>query len=70
MKTCYSCKGNVVRKRINVEINGVVVQDVEAEVCERCGEEYFNTRTATFIQNVARFVEKEKAQVMATPASA
>jgi len=46
------------------------VQDVEAEVCERCGEEYFNTQTTTFIQNVARFIEKEKAVAMAKPVSA
>ena len=60
MKTCYSCKGKIVKKKINIEINGVIVRDVEAEVCERCGEEYFDTPTAAFIQNVARFVEKEK----------
>jgi len=70
MKTCYSCKGNVIKKRINIEIKGVVMQDVEVEVCGRCGEEYFNTRTATFIQNVARFVEQEKSAVMAAPVSA
>lgn len=67
MKTCYSCKGNIVKKRINIEINGVVVQDVGVEVCSRCGEEYFNTNTATFIQNVARFVEKEKVAVTPKP---
>jgi hypothetical protein len=48
---------------VNVEINGVIVRDVEAEVCERCGEEYFDTPTATFIQNVARFIENEKTAV-------
>lgn len=51
------------KKKINIEINGVVIQNVETEVCERCGEEYFDTPTATFIQNVARFVEKERVGV-------
>ena len=70
MKTCYSCKGKVVKKKINIEMDGVIIQDVEAEVCERCGEEYFDTQTATFIQNVARFVEKEKMGVKAAKAVA
>ena len=68
MKTCYACKGKVVKKKMNVEISGVTVQDVSVEVCERCGETYFTTSAATFIQQVASFVESKKKNLMPTPA--
>lgn len=68
MKTCYVCKGRIVKKNMNIEISGVMVQDVPVEVCDRCGETYFTTPTATFIQQVAKFVEKEKKGLIPVPA--
>ena len=53
MKTCYTCKGKIVKKNMNIEIPGVRVKDVPVEVCDRCDEVYFTTPTATFIQQVA-----------------
>ncbi len=50
MKTCYACKGRVVKKNMNIEISGVTVQDLPAEACDRCGEVYSTTPTATFTQ--------------------
>ncbi len=67
MKTCYACKGRIVKKNMNIEISGVTVQDVPVEVCDRCGEVYFTTPIATFIQQVAKFVEKEKKGLVPTP---
>lgn len=67
MKTCYTCKGRVVKKNMNIEISGVTVQNLPVEACDRCGEVYFTTPTATFIQQVAKFVEKEKKELIPTP---
>lgn len=68
MKTCYACKGKIVKKNMDIEISGVMVQDVPVEVCERCGEIYFTTQVATFIQKVAKFVENKKRELMPMPA--
>jgi YgiT-type zinc finger domain-containing protein len=60
MKTCYMCKGIVELSIAEVEVGGVVVKDMPAEVCSRCNEKYFDTRTASFIQEVAGFVAEIK----------
>lgn len=45
MKTCYFCKGKVIPKRIqHVHRWGdrvFILEDVPAEVCQQCGENYF-----------------------------
>ena len=64
MKRCHMCHGRIEKRLVDVAIEGVVVTDIPAEVCTRCGEQYFDTETEAFIQNVARFVEKEKPKVL------
>lgn len=63
MKECRVCRGAVVEKNVDVEIEGVVVKEVPAEVCSRCGEQYFDTSTATFVQSVANFGEQKKSEL-------
>ncbi len=60
MKTCYMCKGEVELVLVNVEVKGVVVKDVPAEVCTRCGEKYFDTKTASFIQEITGCIDEKK----------
>ncbi len=60
MKTCYLCKGDVELSIVDVEVKGVVVKDVPAEVCTRCGEKYFDTKTASFIQEITGCIDKKK----------
>jgi YgiT-type zinc finger domain-containing protein len=64
MKKCYACGASIVKKKINVEIEGIVVKQVMAEVCPKCGEKYFDTPTATFIQEVSSFVKSKKPQLL------
>jgi YgiT-type zinc finger domain-containing protein len=64
MKTCYQCGGSVERKVVEVKIGGVVVTEVYADVCKRCGEKYFDSKTATFIQKVASFVDTKKKEYL------
>ncbi|MBC8521969.1 MAG: YgiT-type zinc finger protein [Methanomicrobia archaeon] len=60
MKTCYMCGGDIERRIMDVEVEGVIVKDVPVEVCTRCGEQYFNTRAATFVQKITRYVNDAK----------
>lgn len=60
MKKCRVCGGPIAVKNVDVEIAGVVVKGVQAEVCSRCGERYFDTPTATFVQSVANFVKQKR----------
>ncbi len=60
MKTCYMCKGQMELSLVEVEVKGVVVKDMPAEVCKRCGEKYFDTRTASFIQEISRCIDDKR----------
>lgn len=60
MKTCYMCKGEVKLSLVDVEVKSVVVKDVPAEVCIRCGEKYFDTKTASFIQEITGCIDEKK----------
>ncbi len=60
MKTCYMCKGPVELSLVEVEVRGVVVKEMPAEVCKRCGEKYFDTKTASFIQEITKCIDDKK----------
>ena len=60
MKTCYMCGGDFERRIVDVEVEGVIVKDVPMEVCTRCDEKYFNTKAATFVQKIRRYVNDAK----------
>ena len=60
MKTCYMCGGDIEKRIVDVEVREVIVKGVPVEACTRCGEKYFNTKVATFVQKVARYVSDEK----------
>lgn len=43
MTECYECKrGKLEKKKVNYEIYGVNVGKFEAEVCNKCGEQFFS----------------------------
>lgn len=64
MKTCYHCGGKVERKVVDVQIGGTTITDIYADVCERCNEKYFDSKTATFIQKVASFIKCQKREYL------
>jgi YgiT-type zinc finger domain-containing protein len=64
IKKCYACGGAIVKKKVDVEIEGIVVKKIIVEVCSKCGEKYFDTPTATFIQEVSSFVKSKKPQLL------
>lgn len=60
MKTCYMCKGAIELSLVDVEIKGVIVKNMPAEVCTQCGEKYFDTKTASFIQEITGCIDEMK----------
>ncbi len=42
MVKCYKCKTPMKVGKTNFEIDGVIIKNVEAEICPKCGEEVFS----------------------------
>jgi YgiT-type zinc finger domain-containing protein len=58
MKECYLCKGVVEKKLVMVERewNGkkIIIEGVPAEVCEQCGEKYFDSETTLKLEKIKK----------------
>ena len=63
MKTCYQCGGPISKKSVDLELEGVIIKEIVAEVCDRCREKYFDTKTATFIQEITIFIKDKKLEL-------
>ncbi|MFO8015633.1 MAG: YgiT-type zinc finger protein [Candidatus Woesearchaeota archaeon] len=53
-KKCYECGGNLVRRSEKVEIKGNLVGYFPAEVCNKCGEVYFDEKTSRKMTKAAK----------------
>jgi YgiT-type zinc finger domain-containing protein len=73
MKECYFCKGNIEKKLVIVECeyNGkkIIIEDVPAEVCEQCGEKYFNSETTLKLEKIKKASTYPQEQDVLIPAS-
>jgi len=63
MKKCYQCGGPTSKGTVDLELEGVVIKEVVAEVCDKCGEKYFDTKTATFIQDITSFIKNKRLEL-------
>jgi len=63
MKKCYQCGGPISKKTVDLELEGVIIKGVVAEVCDECGEKYFDTETATFIQDITSFIRNKRLEL-------
>jgi YgiT-type zinc finger domain-containing protein len=58
--TCEFCKGKTVKKKVKRQhwLRGMpyIVENVEAEVCNECGERYFH---ASVLDEIDRFLESD-----------
>lgn len=56
MKTCYLCRGQLERRRVEVTCRHkgklIIVEDVPAEVCTQCGEQYFDPQTSLALDRI------------------
>ncbi len=51
---CPICKGRIERKKIQYNLLGENLGLFPADVCQKCGEQFFNKETALMIENVAK----------------
>ena len=67
MKKCYFCKGRLIKKKIqHLHTWGkkiILFEDVEAEVCNQCGEVYFSPKVLKKIDKVATKAFKAKREI-------
>lgn len=53
---CFMCKGNLVKKQVNyvvdLENTIIIIKGVPANVCTKCGEQYFDDETTENIENI------------------
>lgn len=72
MKKCYIYNGDVEPEHVSVECewNGkkMIIEDVPAEVCEQCGERYFDGETTLRMEKSKsqRFLDEQTAQIPAS----
>ncbi len=73
MKECYLCKGNIEKKLVIVEreYNGkkIIIEDVPAEVCQQCGEKYFDSETTLKLEKIKKASTYPQEQDISIPAS-
>ena len=57
---CEFCNGNTIKKKIRKQhwLNGklYIIENVEAEVCQECGEKYFKAKT---LDKIDKYLSKE-----------
>ncbi len=71
MKTCYLCRGEVVKKRVNVkrifDQRMIVIEDVPAEVCIQCGEQYFSPDVVLKMEKIKKAKKFPGEQMLEVP---
>lgn len=57
MGKCYFCKGETKERRIIVDYRWkdklTIIENVPAEVCEQCGEKYFDAKVVKEMERLA-----------------
>ncbi len=52
---CYICeKGNLTKKRVDYKLYGVNIGKFNAEVCDKCGETFFDENTSKKMTEIAK----------------
>ena len=52
---CYTCeKGNLARKKVDFSIYGESLGKFPAEVCNNCGETFFDEKTSDLMDEIAK----------------
>ena len=58
---CFMCKGDLEEKKVNyvvdLENTIIIIKDVPAKVCKKCGEKFYDDSTA---KNIEKIVNKLK----------
>jgi YgiT-type zinc finger domain-containing protein len=64
---CIVCKGELTKKDINhiADIDGhiIIIKNVPAEVCEQCGESFFENQVALTLEKIVDEIISNKAEI-------
>lgn len=64
---CFTCKGNMKEKKVNyvvdLEDRIIIIKEVSAKVCTKCGEQYFDDETAENIEKIVNQLKKLETEV-------
>lgn len=55
MEKCYMCeKGNLTKKKVDYSLYGISLGKFNAEVCDKCGEVFFDEETSKKMTQLAK----------------
>ena len=64
---CFTCKGNMKEKKVNyvvdLEDRIIIIKEVPAKVCTKCGEQYFDDETAENIEKIVNQLKRLETEV-------
>ena len=67
MKDCYFCKGRVIEQKVKVDFRWghklKIIENVPADVCQQCGETYFQSEVYKTMQKLAASRKKPAARL-------
>lgn len=67
MKDCYFCKGKLVDQKVKVDFRWgqrlKIIENVPANVCQQCGEQYFQSNVYKAIEKLAASRKKPAARL-------
>lgn len=73
MKYCRICQGNVEKMNVTVEreweSKKIIIEEVPAEVCDQCGEVYFDGETTLRLERIKKASKYPHEKVVTIPAS-
>lgn len=74
MKKCYLCQqGNIEKKIVTVEREWegkkIIIENVPAEVCDQCGEKYFDPDTTLKLEKIKKASVFPHERTVSIPAS-
>lgn len=72
MKKCFLCQGDVQHKFVTVERDWkgkkIIIENVPAEVCEQCGERFFDAETTLKMEKIKKAAVFPQERTITIPA--
>lgn len=64
---CFMCKSELYDKKVNyivdLEDTIIIIKEVPAKVCKKCGEQYFDDTTSENIEKIVKQLKRLSAEV-------
>jgi YgiT-type zinc finger domain-containing protein len=72
LKHCFMCEGDLEQKLVTVERDWmgkkIIIEDVPTEVCDQCGERYFDAETTLRMERIKKASMYPQEQAITIPA--